>query len=72
MGLTVEKVLTDGKGCVDNHYMNNTTYRIGNTVSLPDGSTGPIVRIEEGVEYGEKALYVTISTSYGEQTRWVR
>lgn len=25
MAQTVKKVLTDSKGCVDNHYMNNTT-----------------------------------------------
>jgi hypothetical protein len=51
----------------------NTNYQIGNKVSLPDGGYGPIVRIEDGVEYGAPVLYVTIINGLGnEETRWVR
>lgn len=48
------------------------TYQIGQKVSLPDGGYGPIVRIEDGVEYGAPVYYITIVTGLGnEQTRWV-
>lgn len=48
-------------------------YQIGSKVSLPDGGYGPVVRVEDGEEYGDPVLYVTIITGLGnEQTRWVR
>lgn len=48
-------------------------FQIGQMAQLPDGGYGPVVRVEEGIEFCEPALYVTIITGLGhEQTRWVR
>lgn len=50
-----------------------TTLRLGQKVQLPDGPYGPILRIEDGVEYGQPALYVTVRNGLGnEVTRWIR
>jgi hypothetical protein len=47
--------------------------RIGQKISLPDGTYGAIVRIEDGVEYDQTVKYVTVVNSLGnEVTRWVR
>jgi uncharacterized protein YacL len=49
-----------------------TTYQIGQTVTLPDGPTGKLIRIEDGTEYGDKVKYLTVISSLGnEVTRWV-
>lgn len=51
----------------------NRTYTLGQTITLPDGPTGKLVRIEDGIEYGEPAIYLTVISSLGnEVTRWVR
>lgn len=48
-------------------------YRIGQSVRLPDGPYGPIVKIEGGFEYGTEVVYLTVRNSRGDDvTRWVR
>lgn len=56
-----------------NQFMNTTTYRLGQRVTLPDGPTVTITNIAEGVEYGEIVWYLTGTNSLGQSvTRWVR
>jgi hypothetical protein len=52
---------------------NNSGHEIGKVVRLPDGPSGRLVRIAEGVEYGDQVYYLTVVNTLGnEVTRWVR
>ena len=48
------------------------TIRLGDTYTLPDGPTGTVTAISEGVEHGDAVWYITVRTSLGTSvTRWV-
>lgn len=54
MSATVEKVLTEGKGCVDNHYMTNLKYEVV-TIGHNHYVTHSISREFVGVAFTSKA-----------------
>jgi hypothetical protein len=47
-------------------------FAIGSKVRLPDGPYGVVTKVEDGDEYGDPVLYVTVNGTLGEATRWVR
>lgn len=48
------------------------TITVGDTFTLPDGPTGTVTEIREGVEHGDPVSYITVRNSLGvDVTRWV-
>jgi hypothetical protein len=53
--------------------MTTTRYTIGAKTHLPDGGEVTLTAISEGTEHGDPVLYLTGTTSLGNEiTRWVR
>ncbi len=52
--------------------MNSNNLHSGQTTNLPDGPSGRIINIEDGIEYGVPVRYITVVNSLGQEvTRWV-
>ena len=68
----VDEIAPPGRRSHSTKRAGTRTYKIGQTVHLPDGPSGKLVRIAEGVEFGDPVYYLTVVNSLGQEvTRWV-